>query len=199
MPDPRPASSMARRIQDRLMLLYGVDAPSVDEFAEPSPDGREQVLVRELDDTLEIAVMLPAEAFEATTSVSLDVYCQVVEGVSHFLYLVERARRGLPATHLELELQAEVDKYVVVSGVARRSPARVTDKVYGRLFGGAAFVHPEGSELGDRYRLATTLASRFVGRLRPELVRARDERSVRTLRRFFGAGQREKIEMVLAA
>ncbi|NUP11537.1 MAG: hypothetical protein HOW73_36290 [Polyangiaceae bacterium] len=181
------------------MALYGVEAPDIDDFVQPSDDGRERVDVHEQDGFVEIAVSLPAEALEQAEAVSLDVYCQVVEGVSHFLYLVERARRGLPATQLELELQAEVDKYVVVSGVARRMSPREPDRVRHRLFQQARFLHPEGSEIGDRYRLANQLASRFVRRLEPELVHAREEGSVRKLRRFFDAGQREKIEMVLAA
>ncbi|MBK6520763.1 MAG: hypothetical protein IPG04_43220 [Polyangiaceae bacterium] len=191
--------SLARSIQERLEALYGLDAPSVDEFVQSSEDGREQVLVHEQGEHLEIAVLLPPEALEATAAVSLDVYCQVAEGVSHFLYLVERARRGLPATQLELELQAEVDKYVVVTGVARRASPAGPERVRERLFQRATFLHPVGSELGDRYRLATRLASRFTSRLAPDRVHAREVESVRTLRRFFDAGQREKLEMVLAA
>ncbi|MCH7929016.1 MAG: ATP-binding protein [Proteobacteria bacterium] len=35
-----------------------------------------------------------------------------VEGVSHFVLVAERARRELPVTQLELELQAEIDKFL---------------------------------------------------------------------------------------
>lgn len=179
------------------MALYEIDAPSIDDFTQRSDDGRERVDVRQDGDYLEIAVRLPAEAFEPAAAVSLDTYCQVVEGVSHFLHLIERARRDLPTTQLELELQAEVDKFVVVSSAAVHSAAlRVRD----RLFDHIRFLHPEGTESGDRYRLAHHLASRFVTRIGAELARApRGPLGSRTLHRFFHAGQREKIEMVLAA
>ncbi len=194
----RASTTLAGRIQERLMMLYGVEAPSIEDFVRPSDDGRERVEVREEHDALEIAVFLPEEALRDDASVSLDVYCQVAEGVSHFLYLIERVRRGVPATQLELELQAEVDKFVVVTNASRRSPATTLGRIRERLFERIGFLHPEGSELGERYRLAHRLASRFVRRLEPEL-HARTDFSLRTLRRFFEAAQREKIEMALAA
>ena len=36
----------------------------------------------------------------------------MIEGISHFMLLVERARREEPVTLLELEVQAEIDKFV---------------------------------------------------------------------------------------
>jgi len=173
------------------MMLYGLEAPNIDDFVEESDDGREHLVVRELSDTLEIAVLLPKEAIEAEESVSLDVYCQVAEGVSHFLYLIERVRRGLPTTQLELELQAEVDKYVVVANAESSAGAASASRLRQKLFERIDFLHPEGSERGDRYRLANRLASRFVRRLDAG-------GSTIALRRFYDAGQREKIEMALA-
>lgn len=190
-----PVRSLPQRIQKKLSRLYGIDAPRIDDFIRPSEDGRERVDVRTRRGALEIAVRLPAEALGATGSVSLDVYCQVVEGVSHFLCLVERARRELPTTQLELELQAEVDKFVVVSHAA---PRGATERVRQRLFfRSVSFLHPEGTERGDRYRLAHRCASRFVRSVQSEI--GQDNSEPRTLRRFFEAGQREKLEMVLAA
>lgn len=189
--------SLPHKIQQRLSGLYGIDAPCIDDFIRPSDDGRERVDVRMRRRAVEIAVRLPIEALARTGSVSLDVYCQVVEGVSHFLCLVERARRELPTTQLELELQAEVDKFVIVS---RAGPGGegTAERVRQRLFfRSVSFLHPEGTERGDRYRLAHRCASRFVRTVQSEI--GLDNSAARTLRRFFEAGQREKLEMVLAA
>src|SRR5207302_5421936 len=41
----------------------------------------------------------------------LPEYLLAVEGVSHFVYVMARARAERPFSALELELQAEVDKY----------------------------------------------------------------------------------------
>ena len=43
----------------------------------------------------------------------LQDFLLAVEGVSHFVYLVHRARQERPVSAVELELQAEVDKYLV--------------------------------------------------------------------------------------
>ena len=43
---------------------------------------------------------------------NLEDFCTVLEGISHFLYIVYNASRDRSVTLLEMELQAEVDKYV---------------------------------------------------------------------------------------
>jgi hypothetical protein len=181
--------SLASRIQQRLMRLYGVESPPVDPFVRVSTE-RESVLVRRTRSALELRVHLPEQALEANGSISLDLYSQVIEGVSHFVTLVERARRRLPTTQLELELQAEVDKFVLWPrgrGVDDR-------EVSVRLFEDVEYSHAPGTTEGDRYRLANRLAAQFVDGLR-----RRPPQRLARLRRFFGAGQREKLEMVMSA
>ena len=76
-----------------------------------SPGDREAVRVRDsADGVVEIEVLAPSVSEES----DLDSVCQLIEGVSHFVYVADRARRNLPATQLELELQAEIDKYVLL-------------------------------------------------------------------------------------
>jgi plasmid stability protein len=203
------APTLPSIVQARLERYYGLeDAPRVDDFVRPvGAATREAVLVRELDDGLELAVRLPRAALERSGERSLDLVCQVVEGVSHFVYLAERARRELPATQLELELQAEIDKFVmlVIEGVYARSPAPVdaearADELRARLFERVRFVHPEGSERGERYRMANSLAARFARRLEAAFAReGRFDQLRRELRRFYRAGQTEKLELARAA
>ena len=50
-------------------------------------------------------------------------FCLAVEGVSHFVYVALRAARERPVSPLELELQAEVDKFACCLLVAGRRPA----------------------------------------------------------------------------
>ncbi len=198
-------SALARRIQKRLESLYGLETPDVTPFLRPANDGREVLQIRESGGELEIGLYLPEEAFEARAPSSLDLLCQVAEGVSHFVYLVERSRRRLPTTQLELELQAEVDKFIVLAGsvVASRPcgsfPPHAASALRERLFGRVHFLHPKGTQPGERYRLANDLAARFVRRLDGKLDRTADDRAMRQLRRFHAGGQREKIEMAMAA
>lgn len=196
----RASPNLPREVQRRLTHFYGLDeAPDVTPFVRATAEGeREVVHVRETDDGLELAVFLPAVPGRAAPS--LDALCQIVEGVSHFLHLAHRARRELPTTQLELELQAEVDKYVVLAAAPASPGVAETRDVFARLFERVAFLHPPGTEEGERYRFANELAARLalrVERARGDARRLAEARSL--LRRFYHAGQREKIELARAA
>ncbi len=147
--------------------------------------------MRETDDALEIKLVLPPIAPEFGLN---DGFLQLLEGVSHFLYLVERARTGLPATQLELELQAEVDKFVLLA--LSPSPLSLERRaLHEQLYEHVTYLHSPDSELGERYRLANDLAARFTARLLDtESGRARG-----LLQRFYRAGQGDKIRLARAA
>jgi hypothetical protein len=184
-----------RRIQQKLQQFYGLErAPNVARFVREGDLGsREVVLLRESEDELEIALVLPPESKEIPEGGALnDVWLQVAEGVSHFLYLAERARVHLPVTQLELELQAEVDKFVLSLEFSDESAERLLD----RMFDSPHFLDDEGTEAGERYRLAHHLAARFVSRV---IVESGRERAQERLRSFYRAGQTEKIHLARAA
>ena len=199
-----------RRIQSELERFYGLErAPNVTRFVRDGDQGsREVVLLRESADELEIALVLPPESKQIPAGGALsDVWLQVAEGVSHFLYLVERARISLPVTKLELELQAEVDKFVLSLGFSGTSgfsgdsgftgfSANDARGLLQRMFDSPRFLDPEDSEAGARYRLAHHLAARFVSRV----VVANDRgRVLERLRAFYRAGQADKIRIASAA
>lgn len=123
-----------------------------------------------------------------------DGWLQLAEGVSHFVYVANRARQELPSTQLELELQAEVDKFVLL--VLEKAPYDRGEafEVHARLFERVSYLHEAGTELGDRYRTANDLAARFVRRL----LSRQHEHTHAALRRFYRAGQAEKIRMAAA-
>ena len=81
----------------------------------------EQVLVAEDGDTLWVNVYLEpallarlesANPSEALHGGNIADYWTALEGVSHFLYLAWNAMFDRSVTLMELELQAEIDKYV---------------------------------------------------------------------------------------
>jgi len=190
---------LLQRVQRRLMRFYGLDElPSVEAFARTSHEvERERLLVRESEGSIELALELPRTAAAPTT---LDALCQLLEGVSHFVLLAERARRQLPTTQLELELQAEVDKYVLLA-LGAETPLARTDRDTLRevLFEDASFVDPEGTETGDRYRLANCLAMRFIHRLERDYLRRERHAELRArLRHFYCVGQTAKIALAAA-
>ncbi|HEX3345851.1 MAG TPA: hypothetical protein VHS09_14805 [Polyangiaceae bacterium] len=188
--------AVAGRVQEGLERLYLLDrvADVGDYLKEAAAGEREALLVREADDgTIEMTLRLPALEDEA----SLDALCQIIEGVSHFVYVVERARMEREATQLEMELQAEVDKWVVLAASLRGGldvdrSADLRKRLYERV----SFEHDEASELGQRYRIANDAAHRFVRRMEREYVgRARFGEMRAELRRFFSVGQEEKLRL----
>jgi hypothetical protein len=186
-------------IQRRLESFYHLEAaPDVDDFVRDAPTGmREMVLVRETPEGLELAVMLPSAArFEEPGPASTieDGLLQAIEGVSHFLFLSERARTELPTTHLELELQAEIDKFVLLALSDEGVTSAFAARLHSALYGGGRFLHAPDTEAGVRYRLANDLAARLSSRLLTHRPRAR-----RMLQRFYRAGLSEKIRLATAA
>jgi hypothetical protein len=191
--------TLAARVQAGLERIYQLDrVADVGDFVRGARDGeREALLVHQADDgAIEVTLRLPQLEADA----SLDVLCQIIEGVSHFVYVVDRARREREATQLELELQAEVDKWVVLAASMRDFDAARSAKLRARLYERIAFEHDARSEIGERYRVANEAAHRFVRRLEREYVERWRFGDMRTeLRRFFHVGQEEKLRLGRAA
>jgi hypothetical protein len=198
--------SLAARVQGALERLYRLDrVVSVEGFVRGTRAGeREALLLKEgADGDLEVSVRLPPLP-DPRGKLDLDTLCQVIEGVSHFVYVVERARTGRAATQLELELQAEVDKWVVLAASIHSFDAHLSAKLRARLFEDFVFLHDEtceaDRELAERYRVANDVAHRFVRRLERDYVgRARFGELHAELRVFFHIGQEGKLRLGRAA
>jgi hypothetical protein len=173
----------------------------VDDFLEPADAGeREALLVREASDgAIEMILRVPrlgAKAIDVARDADLDPLCQIIEGVSHFVYLADRARVDRESTQLELELQAEVDKWVVLAAWLGRLDVNVSTALRRRLYEDVAFLHAVGDERGDRYRLANERAHAFVRRLEREYLPGERWAEMRAaLRRFHRVGQEEKLRL----
>ena len=51
-------------------------------------------------------------------------FCLMLEGVSHFLYVVWNAKHLKKVTLLEMEMQAEIDKFVILQSLLNSSASR---------------------------------------------------------------------------
>jgi hypothetical protein len=189
---------LAARVQGALERVYRLDrVADVEDYLSEQGAEREALLVRQAEDgAIEMRLCLPVMEPDA----SLDAICQVIEGVSHFVYVAERARMWRETTQLELELQAEVDKWVVLAESMGAYDAQRNAALRERLYEHVAFEHDEASEIGQRYRMANEAAHRFVRRLEREyLSRERHTELRDELRRFFHVGQEEKLRLGRAA
>jgi hypothetical protein len=120
--------------------------------------------------------------------------------VSHFLYLLFRARSERPVTRLELELQAEVDKYLIaLFFLSLQNEGAVPAGLRRLLFDRYRLVEGLTAESAARYHEASRLARRYCGWLESRFLRGgRLSDLAREARRFWRLGQREKLETIAA-
>jgi hypothetical protein len=116
-----------------------------------------------------------------------------VEGVSHFIYAVCCAKADRPVSQIELELQAEVDKYVTCLLVTEPE-LEVSSALRQRLFGDAEYEPDLDHEEATRYRAANDNAQRYAAWLEDTFVaRRRIPEMLGELRRFYRLGLAAKL------
>jgi hypothetical protein len=186
-------------VTDRRALLGG--APVV-----VTRDIEEELLLAETPDGAGVALYLDpgllrrlegADPVGALTENNLADYCTALEGVSHFVYSTWRLDRDLPVSLLELETQAEVDKYAVtVFLLANQQGGGYPAQVHARLFDQVSFDARLEPDQYHRYRTAHRSAAHYCRRLEHRFVtrgQARIEALVRELRRFYRLGCTAKL------
>jgi hypothetical protein len=178
---------------------------------EPARDIEEELLLAETQDGAGVALYLDpellgrlegADPVGALTESNLADYCTALEGVSHFVYSTWRLDRDLPVSLLELETQAEVDKYAVtVFLLADQQGGGYPAQVHARLFDRVSFDARLEPDQYHRYRTAHRCAAHYCRRLEHRFVsrgEARIEALVRELRKFYRLGSTAKLRHALA-
>ena len=148
------------------------------EFAGHKSD--EQLLVAEDEGEMTLGLFLEpavlerlacANPLDALNGGNLADYWTALEGVSHFVYLAWNAGHDRPVGLMELELQAEVDKYVCsVQLLRRQDPTRFPAELHRVLFESARVEPALAGERTGLYRRANQYAARFCRHL-SELLR----------------------------
>ena len=152
----------------------------------------------------EIAKKFPKATVESVARMPIGLYEVVVDGEvlytdAEFSFLIDgnvidtKSMTNLTAARQQELEEAKLKKLAFPFEQLPFDHAEAFE-VHSRLYERVRFLHAAGTELGDRYRTANGLAARFVRRLMscgPRLTHA-------TLRRFYRAGQAEKIRLVAA-
>ncbi len=200
---------VVRQLQSLLAGIYDVPlAQDVAQFlltdrsvlpgALPATNTEEQLLVAEDADGVSIGLFLDpavlerlaeANPLEALNGGNLADYWTALEGVSHFVYLAWNAAHDRPVSLLELELQAEIDKYVASFWLLRaQEPRRFPAELHRVLFEHATIDRELAGDRAGLYRRANQYAARFCRRLgrllRPAGAQAQ-ARAMAELRRFY--------------
>ncbi len=212
-----------RHMQELLTQLY--DAPvehDVRDFLvtqrrtledlvhEPSDEMTdEQVFLVQHEDSVRVGVFIDSavlarlqrsDPLRSLDDDNLSDYCTALEGVSHFHYLMWSLTRRRNVSLLELELQAEVDKYAsAVALFTRQRDGRVPPALHSRLFSAVSFLPHLDRASRERYEAANRHAARFCRSLQERFLnprRSRPEKWLAELRRFFRCGHQEKIRQL---
>jgi hypothetical protein len=215
-----------RSLQSLLARLYDVDitydvydflvtdrdAMSTAERGDERRDLDEELLIAETADGAGLALYMDADLLRrleaADPRLALDErnladYCTALEGVSHFVYSVWGIERDLPVSLLELETQAEVDKYVVTVFLLgeQLGGAGYPRQVHARLFDRVSFDARLQPDQFERYRTAHRCAAHYCRRLERRFVDrgvARVEAMLRELRGFYRLRHAAKLRHALA-
>lgn len=211
--------SLLSNMQNNLEEIYEVSVPQdiIDfvitdkRFAElisnnpVDKDSQEQLLIATDDDCLDISLYLDNDLVNRLGNLypsqhsdkqDLHDFWIALEGVSHFLYLTWNAGYDRPVSQLELELQAEVDKFVsVTTAISSNNDVATLQTIWSMLFASPTFKSNLEQENLLRYQKANAYASQYCQNLMA--MQNKSTGSVQNeLRRFYRLNQRDKISRI---
>lgn len=211
-------------LQQMLAGLYRIEVDhSVEDFVITDPElarrldasvrpreNREKLLVAQEGDEVQLSLYLDAAVLErlhedcplaALHGDNLGDFLLALEGVSHFLYLIWNAGFDRGVTLLELEMQAEVDKYVVAAALLAKQRRNLQPvQLWRCLFDSPSFDAALDEEELSRYVDASRYAGRFCIQLENHyLKRNRNAEMMVELRKFYRLTQTGKISHINSA
>lgn len=205
---------MLDALQEQLETLYGircefrakdflVDAESAQALGGTGRADEELLLAHD-GESLDLALYLApsllerVSRFESSPEAMLEHelpgFCEVTEGVSHFVYVVRTANLERTVSMLELEAQAEVDKFAVCTLLRwGQHAASWATSLMGTLFERVSFRDGLSEAERWRYAEANRLAKRYCARLLPLIRERRLDAVVAELRQAYRLGAEAKL------
>ena len=190
------------QVEQRIDDYLTTDQKFVAEITRSEGSAREQVLLRQEGNDYWLSLYLDEQVFNSFSHPSVPKamchqqagdFCLAVEGVSHFLYLCWNVNYEREVTKLELELQAEVDKYLMLLEFA------TTDSglVHPWLFDNWKLEEGLNDEEQARYEKANRYASKYCKGLQQRYTGiGQTNEMLRELRRFYRKTQKQKLHMI---
>jgi hypothetical protein len=160
---------------------------------------RETLVVHDDGDQVDVALYIADEVMDRArafmtreTAAHLDEFCVATEGVSHFVYLFFSCeQQDRPVSQIELELQAEIDKYLVLRTFMEGGEPLIA-RLYDRfeLTGGLSEVERE------RYRIANQQGRRYARWLDRQFARGKGASALEDARRLYRKPLAAKLEHI---
>lgn len=190
------------------------DIPDIEDYLIASPDfgdtmsagnripNRETLYIRESEEGIEIGLFISPPIIAIVKSGNVlehpDEFSCAIEGVSHFLYIADRAAKGMRVSKLELELQGEVDKFLLMHIIASGKKGGVAPELFERQFERHNFDPSLGPGDIERYETASHFAAKYCAYLRSMYFNPlRLKGLVQNARDFFERDMARKIERLI--
>ena len=184
--DARLASALdvnGRNVDEKLLIAEDTDATHVSLYI------AEELLAR-------LGRNNPLDRLDAC---NLEDFWTLLEGISHFTYYAWNAAREKSVTLMEMELQAEVDKFIGTTLLLQRQGRRPPRRLHHWLFDLPRFDERLTAGELTRYHEANRYAGKYCRKLANALPQRRLSGEVmRELRRFYRLTQPAKIEHIEA-
>lgn len=125
-------------------------------------------------------------------------FCIMAEEVSHFLYITWKAQHSIQITTLELELQAEIDKFIICHFYCSNGQNRFNRlSLKELLFETFSLEKDLSKELKNRYDTASKFALRYCHFLENHFIKKDHLRQMMgEIRRFYRLNQTDKISHI---
>lgn len=125
-------------------------------------------------------------------------FCLMLEGVSHFLYVVWNASHKKKVTLLEMELQAEVDKFIMMQSLLDGACSRDDiNCLQNWLFEKNGFDEMLTEIELERYKQANYYAGKYCMNLQQQYkLQGLNNGLLKELRRFYRLAQEDKMRYI---
>ncbi len=154
----------------------------------------EKLLLRQEGDTVDVTLYLDAallshlavhDPVQYLHAGNLAQYWITLEGISHFIYFAWNSHYDRPVSLFEMELQAEVDKYIT-SLFWLTSQHKAIDTLHASLFADVQFDAQLSPGEHERYRLANEYAAWYCAWLQRTYIERGQSRAITNeVRRFY--------------
>lgn len=184
---------------------FRIDADTLQAALPDGAPAREALLVHVEEDETHLALFIADEirhqaaafflrpAPSPLADVHLDAACVATEGVSHFVYFTfcgeQQAR---PVSQIELELQAEIDKFLVLRLVCGLGGPDLIEALFDRFELDANLP----AEAQERYQVANRAGRRYARWLDRALARGEGPRALEDARHLYRKSLPAKLEHI---
>lgn len=164
--------------------------------------GRETLFIRQAGEDLELGLFVAPQVVatlkDADPLLHLEELALAVEGASHFLYVADRADKNIQISKLELELQAEVDKFIIIHLLASERYRCTPWDLFEKQFEGFGYAPDLTEEERERYAAANHFAAKYCAHLRDRHFNPLRIWALMTeARDFFGCGLSAKLKRLI--